>query len=1025
MTCLLSCSSSQEAYSRDHIKQAIINAGVLFGVDHQRIEEIVQDLNHKKEPIEKIIIARGLESTEGIDFILEPETLELRSQFELDWENKKVSKGDILFRVIASKKPHNGMNVLGEEIEARKVKTSPFQAGPYCSFNESKGTFKALANGSVSISDEGIVAIDFSSESDGQLVFHLSNDRRFAFLTCSPRESGPYQMEEAEEGMYAAKIIYGIDYDRIEHILEMVNSDGQTFQSEVIAKGDSGLDGSDSEVEYRYPVDEEQTCLVHDGDEIAVVRPGLPPREGLNVSGKKIKGRVGNLQPLKVGEGCIFNDRKQAYVALISGNATLLNGVLSITPIQDVEASLPEKVSKPELDFGTLEVLIDEDMMSAVLNCSAKEDGSYTMDEVKEALCEAGLVSGIYYEKLEGLIQRVNDDKNFWVWGEVIARGDTPVDGTDEYLNVYFWEDTVEDERIRFDPGFELSENMVQQDQAVASLRERNPPSYGMTVTGKNIIGQEGLPVDLKFSDDFYFDEESHLFKAGFEGKVFVDNSIVRIQPVLREQLVIERGLEEDSEEAQRLGAPLQLTVSRDFMVMTMYLRPRRSKPWEFYELEECVYEHDVVYGIEFERMEELMNKVNSENIVVEDEVIARGQAPQSGNPAKCVLHFSKEKSIDLEPYTLSQVLNSGEMGHEFVAEGDRVLEYLPAKSGQEGFTVTGEKLQPRDQQKSAMIAFKPGENLIPGSEKGTFVAKVPGQIQIRANTICIKPVLVIDEDISLRTGDIEFEGNLVIHGNVLTGMSIKVKGNAFIDGMVEQSTIQVGGDLSIINGIQGGPQGRKAVISVGGDLRSKFCNNAIVKCEGDMLIESSLLHSEVTCEGTIRILEQGRGIMGGRVRAMLGIETSNLGSHLGVATEAIVGGFNHDVKLKMAKLEGARQRLQKVVTSLMIRLNPYKGKENFEIPKNILAKINLVRKELAEALQKDKALLDEFEALERSLIDKSQIVLKIRDTVYPDVRIQIERSVMTRFYEPIHHCIFQEHATRPIVEVVPLHKSV
>lgn len=1022
LSCRVLCYPREEAYSLEEFEEAMYKANVLFGVDYQRVEEIIQQVNHEKTPVLGEVIAKGIVPVNGTNFQLEAGKIPLKSKTELAWEKISVRKGDVLFRVLPATRSQNGMNVLGMELRADEEITSPYQAGSYCSYLEKKGVFKALADGLVQIDEESLVSIDISSASDSQLFFEVSSDRREAFLSCSPRDSSSYQMDEAEEGLYAAKIIYGIDYDRIEAMLEMVNQEVAVFHRELIAQGDRELDGTDAEVEFRYPVDTDQKCMVHEGDEIAVVIPGLPPKEGLNVSGKKIQGTEGSSMPLKTGDGCVFNRRQQVYLAAVTGVAQLRNGILSITPTE-VEEEVAEPKEKPSLQPGELKFEVAEDQMSAVMLCAPKEEGVYSMDEFEEAIYDAGIVHGIYYEKLEGLLERVNTESDFCVWGEVIARGDFPTDGSDEVLNIYFWKDGIENELIRFDPGYELIENQVKESQPVASLLPRNRPSYGLTVTGRNIIGKDGREVDLIFSDDFLFEKETHLFRAKINGEVVIEDKQVRIQPEIKEEILIEGGFSDEAEigdDSEEKVAPIQLTVSSDLMTMTMTMKPRKGKPWEFYDLEDCVYKHDVVYGIEFERMEELMNLVNSEGRAVEDEVIARGELPTEGKSQRTILHFSKNKAIDLTQSSLSKVLDSGEVGHEYLDQNDKVLEIIPAKPGVEGFTVTGAKLKPKKKITKA-DQYKPGENLVPGPEKGTYIAKVPGQVQIKGKTVSIKPVLFIDHDVSLKSGDIHFHGNVVIQGNVRTGMKVVAKGNLFINGRIEIATIQSGGDLTIVGGVQGGLQGKKALITVGGDMRTKFCNHALLKCRGDILIENSLLHSDVECEGTIRILEEGKGIMGGRIRAMLGIETSFLGSSLGIATEVNAGGFNHEVKLSMARTESARKRLQKVIEDLMTRLRPYEGKELDDHPKKILEKILLMRKELAEALQKDKSLVLEYEKYKDSLVDKSQIRVTVRNTVYPDVRIQVERSVMSQFYEPLHECVFQEHKTRPIVEVLPI----
>jgi len=1029
MGCKMGCYPRKEDFTLQEFEEAMFKANILFGADYKLLEELLLKVNVEREPILGESIASGVAPVPGTDDCIEPKKLKLVSTLELGGAGTQVEEKDVLFQLIPGKPAQNGMNVMGIELIAEQGRRSPYHPGPHTVFNEKTKTLVALATGAVHISKDNLVSIVPSADAEPQLHFTVSPDRRLAYLSCSPRAAKPFEMDEAEERMYAARIIYGIDYDRIEELLNRVNENGETFKSEIIARGDDELDGTDAEVEFRISIDPNAGTEVEEDAEIAVLVPGIPPREGLNVAGKKVVGTEGSKLPLKVGDGCVLDRRKHAYCATRSGLLVLgKDQMLSVISQEESESkSTQNELNEKSLDPGSLKFEVADDLMAAIMLCAPKENGNFTMDEIEEALYDSGIIHGIYYERLESMVQRINEE-DYWVWGEVIARGDFPRDGLDEMLSVYFWENDLDEKFIRFDPGHELENNYAQEGEPVASLLAKTRPTYGLTVTGRNIIGKDGQESALIFSDDFKFDPQSNLYLAAAEGEVVVKEGCVELIRPEKEEIVIEVGAEEGAQEAAELeevgekGAPLQLTVSRDLMTMSMTLRPRKSKPWTFYELEDCVYKHDVVYGIEFERMEELMIQVNETGVAVEDEVVARGELPTEGSDERAVLYFSAERAIDLEQAALQKILDTGEMAHEFLREDEKVLEIIPRVPGVDGFTVTGEKLKAKKLSKSRYVA---GENLYAGDQAGIFLAREPGQVLVKGNKVGIKPVLFIDTDVSLKTGDIQFHGNIVIEGNVRSGMKVTSKESVYIDGRIEIATIQTGGDLTIVGGVQGGLHGRKAMINTGGDLRTRFCNNAIVRCRGDFLIENSLVHSDVECDGTIRIQEEGKGIMGGRVRAMLGIETSFLGSSLGIATEVFAGGYNYDVKLGMARVESSRKRLQKGIVDLMTRLRPYKGKDLDDLPKKILEKILLMRKELEEALTRDKALVQEYEKLQASLVDKSQIRVTVRNTVYPDVRIQVECSVMSQFYEPLHECVFLEHRSRPIVEVLPIMSEV
>ena len=86
--------------------------------------------------------------------------------------------------------------------------------------------------------------------------------------------------------------------------------------------------------------------------------------------------------------------------------------------------------------------------------------------------------------------------------------------------------------------------------------------------------------------------------------------------------------------------------------------------------------------------------------------------------------------------------------------------------------------------------------------------------------------------DVDNTTGDIEYEGNVIVHGNVRAGFTLKASGDITIMGVVEGANVDAGGNLTVNRGIQGM---NKAQIHAGGDIVSKFVENATIVCGGNI----------------------------------------------------------------------------------------------------------------------------------------------------------------------------------------------
>lgn len=83
-----------------------------------------------------------------------------------------------------------------------------------------------------------------------------------------------------------------------------------------------------------------------------------------------------------------------------------------------------------------------------------------------------------------------------------------------------------------------------------------------------------------------------------------------------------------------------------------------------------------------------------------------------------------------------------------------------------------------------------------------------------------IQPIYEVSGDANLTTGSIDFTGDIVIHGSVESGVTIKATGSITIDGNVEACNLEAGKDIILRSGMVGGNQGtcqnqRKSVCKV------------------------------------------------------------------------------------------------------------------------------------------------------------------------------------------------------------------
>lgn len=191
---------------------------------------------------------------------------------------------------------------------------------------------------------------------------------------------------------------------------------------------------------------------------------------------------------------------------------------------------------------------------------------------------------------------------------------------------------------------------------------------------------------------------------------------------------------------------------------------------------------------------------------------------------------------------------------------GQLLMVRQPFTLGTPGFLVTGEEL-PAEPGKDAQ--FNPGKGTqIDPNDPNQLVATQEGMPIAQDRGMQVDEVLVI-KTVDARYGHVNFSGSVVISGNVCEGMRVKAGGDINVAGFVESASLEAGGDIVVGRGIIGHQQGghqpsSSCVVRARGTIGAKFVQYAKLESDTDVLVESQLLHSQVTVLGSVRVQDPG-----------------------------------------------------------------------------------------------------------------------------------------------------------------------
>ncbi|HLC26435.1 MAG TPA: FapA family protein [bacterium] len=168
-------------------------------------------------------------------------------------------------------------------------------------------------------------------------------------------------------------------------------------------------------------------------------------------------------------------------------------------------------------------------------------------------------------------------------------------------------------------------------------------------------------------------------------------------------------------------------------------------------------------------------------------------------------------------------------------------------------------------------------------------------------------PELVEVAGVGVGTGNLKVPGNLHVAGDIRAGFRVSAGGNLEVDGIVESSFVEAGGEIHVHGGFAGGGKGK---IAAGGDVHVKFAQQAVIETPANVFIGETAMYC--TIRAGKKVVVSGSGVLlGGCVRAGERIEAVQIGSPAVVPTEVEVG---IDPRVG-EKLRDSRERLESLET--------------------------------------------------------------------------------------------------------------
>jgi uncharacterized protein (DUF342 family) len=458
-----------------------------------------------------------------------------------------------------------------------------------------------------------------------------------------------------------------------------------------------------------------------------------------------------------------------------------------------------------------------------------------------------------------------------------------------------------------------------------------------------------------------------------------------------------------EAEIGERRDAHCDLVVSEDKMKARLSLTPNfGGKEVTLNDVKNLLAENKIVWGlVADEQIEEMLQKGR-----FADFAVATGIQPIPGIDAR----FENLMPVATERKPL--VNEDGDVDYRelgdivMVHKDDVLMQRIPAIPGKKGRNVLGMIIEPTGGVDTPFSSDKKGVHLNP-SDPNQLLSDMTGQPVPIPNGMIVSPVLTVKQ-VDLASGNIRFDGSVVVLGNVDEGMKIYALEDITIDGSVTDSKIECMGSITIKGGVTGnselvangnvtvlgGVQGYneisasevveeklEAKIITRGSVLVGFSENFSIEAGIDIVIEKYAMNNRLMAGNKIvtgaKNSAKKPSIMGGITWAMLLVKGTFLGSPSGGKTYIQVGS-NPYIQRRVATIKSLlapNEKEQKDIHKILAFIDSHPERGNTEL----LAKLH-------HTLSK---LIIDADSFRAELEELSQKV-----TIIEDARVIADRGV-------------------------------
>lgn len=502
---------------------------------------------------------------------------------------------------------------------------------------------------------------------------------------------------------------------------------------------------------------------------------------------------------------------------------------------------------------------------------------------------------------------------------------------------------------------------------------------------------------DVKFSSEQMNKLKNAMNRASVPSTVSLETVLADAEKMLKS----DEGDGGDSQ-STNLAKGTYLRIDEDDMAAWLYLTPPdHGQIYTKNELITYLEQNGVVKGYHSSNLSAMIKK----KVYDREILVARGAECVQGKDGYFEYLFTPEE------YRVPKIREDGTVDYtnmsalQNVRKGDKVAIYHYAVQGSDGYTVRGREMK-----------VKPSRDLPPMRGKGIlrenneYYAQSDGKIEVKDGKVDIQNVHEIMGDVDMIIGKIEFFGDVIINGNVDSGVMIRAGRNIEIHGTTGNATLFAGGDVVLTRGIQGGGK-----ISARGSVFADFIENTIVEAGGTVQA-NTILNAQISAKDKVITTGKKGIIIGGYTHGLKGIEAMAAGNDVEVKT-ILHCGYEPEAYERLVDVRSRERATKDKISELVetmteaLREKRMRGASTSATTEAKLSEWNRLKDQYFEELDK---IGRERETLEEIMEQSKGAAIKVDGNLYRNVIISInnEQRIIDR-----NTCFMRYTANKGLIE--------